>query len=330
MSLWHRVNVRACLGALLMVTTIGMAAVEAASPADYPTRPIRLVVPSSPGGSADFVARLIGEGLGQKLGQSVIVENRGGGGGNIATEAVRSAEADGYTLLLTGNNHTLNVYLFSKPPYRLADFSAVAEVTRGPSVLVASEKAPFKTLVELIDQAKRAPASIPYGSPGVGLPSHIAAELFQRAAAIELVHVPYRGSGPSLADAMGGQIPVVSSTLAAALPNVKAGKLRALAVTSDTRWPDLPEVPTVQEVLGKPFSHLTWLGILAPAGTPDAVVAKLNTAINEVLADPKVKQAIITQGTSPQGGSAQAFQTMLDTEAQASKALVRSAGLKAE
>lgn len=316
---------------LLLAASLAALAPAAAIAADsYPERPIRVVVPSSPGGSADFVARLVSEGLGKKLGQTVIVENRGGGGGNIATEAVRSSSADGYTLLLTGNNHTLNVHLFSNPPYSMDDFKTVVELTHGPSVLVASTSAPFNTLEELITQAKAQPGQIPFGSPGIGLPSHVAAELFQRAAGIELVHVPYRGSGPSLADAMGGQIPLVSSTLAAALPNINAGKLRALAVTSEARRPELPDVPTVQEALNQPFSHLTWLGILAPAGTPETVLSKLNTAFNEVLADTKVKDAIIAQGTQPQGGSRQDFQAMLEEESAMSKALVQSAGLKAE
>lgn len=321
-------SLRRRAGAAMLALCAMGAGVAAA--ADYPQRPIRLLVPSSPGGSADFVARLLGERVGQKLRQSVVIENRGGGGGNIATEAASKASADGYTLLLTGNNHTLNVFLFDKPPYTLDDFTPVIEATRGPSVLVASMKAPFSTLQELIDQAKADPASIVYGSPGVGLPSHVAAELFQRAAGIELVHAPYRGSGPSLADALGGQIPLVSSTLAAALPNIQSGKLKALAVTSAERWPDLPDVPTVQEILGKPFSHLTWLGILAPSGTPADVVTLLNATMDEILADAAIKQQIVAQGTLPQGGTPQAFQAMLNAEAKESEALVQSAGLKVE
>lgn len=321
---------RSFLQTCMLGAALSTFAGAAAFAAEYPERAIRIVVPSSPGGSGDFVARLVGEGIGTRLGQSVVIENRGGGGGNIATEAVRASAADGYTLLLTGNNHTLNVHLFSKSPYQLEDFAAVAEATRGPSVLVASTNAPFSTLEELISYAKERPGFVPFGSPGVGLPSHVAAELFQRAAGIDLVHVPYRGSGPSIADALGGQIPLVSSTLAAALPNIKAGKLRPLAVTSEERWPELPATPTVQEVLGKPFSHLTWLGIFAPAGTPEPVIRKLNATINEVLADPNVKDAIVQQGTLPQGGSTEAFQAMIEADSRESKALVESAGLKAE
>jgi tripartite-type tricarboxylate transporter receptor subunit TctC len=181
------------------------------------------------------------------MGQTVLVENKGGGGGNIATEFVARSAPDGYTILLTGNNHTLNVSLYPKSPYKLEDFRPVIELTRGPSVFVAAENAPFKTLKELVTYASAPSAQVAFGSPGVGLPSHIAMELFERAAKIDLVHAPYKGSGPSLTDLMGGQIPVVTATLAAAMPHIKGGKIRALAVTSAERWPSLPNVPTVAE-----------------------------------------------------------------------------------
>jgi tripartite-type tricarboxylate transporter receptor subunit TctC len=302
----------------------------AAHGADYPEKPIRIVVPSSPGGSADAVARMVGERLTRTMGQSVIIENRGGGGGNIATTLVASAAPDGYTILLTGNNHTLNVSLYAKSPYALSDFAPVIELTRGPSVFVAAPNAPFATLAEMIAKAKAAPDSISYGSPGIGLPSHIAAELFKRAANVQLAHVAYKGSGPSLMDAMGGQIPMVSSTLAAAMPHIKSGKLKPLAVTSATRWPSLPEVPTVAESGMPGYSHLTWLGLLVPKGTPADVVAKLNRETGKILADPEVKSKLELLGTSPVGGSSANFQKMLDEEYVTSKALVQSAGLRAE
>lgn len=328
MTHFARRALRVSFGALVSVACALCTGTAAAQ--DYPQRSIRLVVPSAPGGGGDFVARLVGEKVGRILKQPVVVENRGGGGGNIATEVVRSAKPDGYTLLLTGNNHPLNVYLFAKAPYALNEFVAIAEATRGPSVLVAANNAPFSTLRELIAQAKAKPGTIAYGSPGVGLPSHIAAELFQRAAGISLVHAPYRGSGPSLADASGGQIPLVSSTLSAALPLIQAGKLKALAVTSEQRWPALPDTPTVAEVLGKPFSHLTWLGVLAPAGTPPEIVSRLNATLNDVLQDKAVQDALVAQGTLPRGGTPAAFQATIDREAVVSKQLVEAGGLKVE
>lgn len=301
-----------------------------AAPQSWPERPIKIVVPSQPGGSADAVARLVGDRLARAVRQPVIIENRGGGGGNIAAEAVAKAPADGYTLLYTGNNHPLNIYLFNKVPYKLDDFVAIAEVQRGPSVFVAATNTPFDSLRGLINAAKAKPASIAFGSPGIGLPSHIAFELFERHAGISMIHAPYKGSGPSLADAVGGQIPVVSSTLAAALPQIKAGKLRALAVTSEQRWPSLPEVPTVAEVTGKPFAHLTWLGLLAPKATPSTVVTRLNAEVSKILTEPSVRNTIEAMGTLTVGGTSAAFQRVIDDEAAASKALVQSAGLRAD
>uniref|UniRef100_Q46MR2 Uncharacterized protein UPF0065 n=2 Tax=Cupriavidus TaxID=106589 RepID=Q46MR2_CUPPJ len=298
--------------------------------AAWPDKPIRIVVPSAPGGSADAIARLVGERLTKALGQPVVIDNKGGGGGNIATEAVARSPADGYTLLLTGNNHSLNVSLFPKAPYRLDDFTSVIELTRGPSVFVVGAGAPFASLGELIRRAKAAPDSIAFGSPGIGLPSHIAFEMFERDAGIKLVHVPYKGSGPSLADGMGGQVPVVSSTLAAAMPHIKAGKLRALAVTSAMRWHSLPDVPTVAEITGSRFEHMTWLGILAPKGTPASIVLQLNRQFDTILQAPDFRAKLDALGTTPVGGSGAAFQKVIDTEAAASRALVHAAKLKAE
>ncbi|WP_194723717.1 Bug family tripartite tricarboxylate transporter substrate binding protein [Noviherbaspirillum malthae] len=298
--------------------------------AEYPEKPIRIVVPSSPGGSADAIARMVGERLIRALGQTVIIENKGGGGGNIATEAVARSAPDGYTVLLTGNNHTLNVSLYAKPPYKLDDFQPVIELTRGPSVFVAAQNAPFKSLKEMTAAAKAKPDSVAFGSPGVGLPSHIAMETFTRTAQLKLVHVPYKGSGPSLSDVIGGQIPLVSSTLAAAMPHIKADKIKALAVTSPNRWPSLPDVPTVAESGYPGYSHMTWLGLLVPKGTPEAIVARLNAETDKVLADPAIRAKLEQQGTSPVGGSPAAFQKMMAEEYAASRTLVQTTGLRPE
>lgn len=312
--------------------TAALAAVTAAAHAraEYPEKPIRIVVPSSPGGSADAIARLIGERLNRALGQSVLIENKGGGGGNIATEFVARAAPDGYTILLTGNNHTLNVSLYQKPPYKLGDFQPVIELTRGPSVFVAAQNASFKNLKELIAAAKARPDTLAFGSPGVGLPSHVAMEMFIRMAQVKLVHVPYKGSGPSLSDVIGGQIPLVSATLAAAMPHIKADKIKALAVTSPTRWPGMPEIPTVAESGYPGYSHMTWLGLLVPRGTPEAIIARLNAETDRILADPAVKMKLDQQGTSPVGGTPAAFQKMIAEETIASKHLVQTTGLRPE
>jgi tripartite-type tricarboxylate transporter receptor subunit TctC len=297
--------------------------------AAWPDKPIRIVVPSSPGGSADAVARMLGDRLSRTLGQTVLVDNKGGGGGNIATDAVAKASADGYTLLLTGNNHSVNVSLFQPPPYALSDFAPIAELTRGPSVFVAANNAPYNTLDELITAAKTDPGTIPFGSPGIGLPSHIAFEMFTHSTGIKMIHAPYRGSGPSLSDAIGGQIPIVTATLAAAMPHIKAGKLKALAVTSERRWPSLPDVPTVSETTGKPFQHLTWLGVLAPKGTAQEIVARLNSEINTVLQDEGIRETLATLGTNAVGGSSAAFNSMIEEDARMAAKLILDAGIKA-
>lgn len=318
---------RRWLAAALSIAALGIGLPAHAA---WPDKPLKIVVPSSPGGGADAVARLVGDRLSRSIGQPVLIDNKGGGGGNIATEAVAKATPDGYTLLFTGNNHTVNVSLFAKSPYKLDDFVPVIELTRGPSVFVAANNAPFGTLRELITAAQDKPDTIAYGSPGIGLPSHIAFELFQRDAGVKLVHAPYKGSGPSLADAVGGQIPVVSATLSAGMPHVKAGKVRALAVTSPERWPGLPDVPTAAEVIGKPYAHLTWFGILLPKGTPDAIVARLNAEIGSILKDPEVKANIESQGTRTVGGSAASFQKMIEEEYVSAKALIQNAKLRAD
>lgn len=315
-----------------LVAALAAAALGLAGPAHatWPEKPIRIVVPSSPGGGADAVARLVGDRLSRAVGQPVIIDNKGGGGGNIATEFVAKAAPDGYTVLFTGNNHTVNVSLFAKSPYKLEDFVPVIELTRGPSVFVAANNAPFTSLRDMISAAQAKPDTIAYGSPGIGLPSHIAFELFQRDAGVKLMHAPYKGSGPSLADAVGGQIPVVSATLSAGMPHIKSGKLKALAVTSPRRWPGLPDVPTVAEVIGKPYLHLTWFGMFAPKGTPDAAIARLNADIGKILADAEVRANIEAQGTNTVGGSAASFQKMIDAEYLTSKALIQSAKLRAD
>lgn len=315
---------------LAFVVLVAGAVPPLAAQSAWPDRSVKIVVPSSPGASGDSVARLIGDRLSRTLAQPVVVDNRGGGGGNIGTRLVAEAKGDGYTLLITGNNHPMNVSLFSNPGYKLNDFVPIVELTRGPSVFVAALNAPFDSLQGLMDKARAAPGTIAYGSPGIGVPSHIAFELFQRHVGITLAHAPYKGSGPSLTDAVSGQIAVVSSTLAAALPHIKAGKIRALAVTSEQRWPSLPDTPTVAEVTGKPFSHLTWLGMLAPRGTPTRVVNRLNTEVNQALADPALRAQIETMGTLPVGGTSAAFHKAIEEEAVTSRNLIQSAGLRAE
>lgn len=315
---------------LRLVAAASLMSASLASHAAWPDKPIRIVVPSAPGGSGDAVARIIGERLGAALGQPVVVENKGGGGGNIATVAVAKAPADGYTILLTGNNHTINLSLFARPPYRLDDFAPVTELTRGPSVFVAASNAPFRTVGQLVERARAAPKRIVYGSPGIGLPSQVAMATFAHRENIQLMHAPYKGSGPSLTDVMGGQVPLVTSTLAAAMPHLKGGKLVPLAVTSPQRWPSLPEVPTVAESGLPGYAHMTWLGLLVPKGTPPEVIALLQRESARVLADPQLRARLEAMGTMAVGSTPEAFRKMLADEARGAAELVRATGLRAQ
>jgi tripartite-type tricarboxylate transporter receptor subunit TctC len=301
------------------------------SQAAYPSKPVKLVLITPPGGGADSIGRIVAERLGAAMGQAVLPENRAGAGGNIASQYVAQAPADGYTLLLTANNHNVNPRIYKDAGYDARrDFVPVIQLSEGPSVLLTQPASPFKTLKDVVDAARAKPRQIAYGSAGFGQPVHIAMELLIEAARIELVHIPYKGAGPALTDALGGQIPLVMSSLSGATPHIAAGKLRALAVTGDVRWPALPEVPTMAELGYPKATHWLWLGILAPAATPGAIVERLNREINLVLGDPAIRDRILALGTAPVGGSAAAFGKKLQTDYEAVDELVARTGMKVE
>lgn len=297
----------------------------------YPNKPIRLVLVVAAGGSADSVGRIVADRLAPSMSQPVLVENRGGAGGNIASQLVAKAPADGYTLLLTANNHNVNPRIYKDAGYDpRRDFVPVVQLSEGPSVLVTQPGSAYKSLAHVVDAAKAQPRQITYGSAGFGQPVHIAMELFMAAARIQLVHVPYKGAGPALQDALGGQIPLVMSSLAGAMPHIVAGKLRALAINGDARWPGLGEVPTMAELGYPAATHWLWLGIVAPAETPPAIVERFNRAVNSVLAEPAVRERILALGTSPIGGTPAAFAKKLQADYNAVEELVTRTGMKAE
>lgn len=297
---------------------------------EYPHRPIKIVVIVAPGGSGDIMARTVAEGLTARLGQPVVVENKPGAGGNLATQAVARAPADGYTLLLSANNHPLNPLLFANPGYSIDDLIPVAELMEGPSVISVPAASKFQTLADLLKAAREKPNTIAYGSAGIGLPSHIAVEMLQRAADVKLVHVAYRGSGPSIADAVGNQVPSVASTLVAAQPNIEGGKLRALAVTSAKRWPSAPHIPAASESGLPNYEHMTWLGLFAPKGTPAPVVTRLNTEIRALLASDSMRERVAKLGGVSTQKTVAEFDAMVKKEYVSAAKLVREANLKAE
>ena len=263
----------------------------------YPNRPVRMVVPLSPGGFADVPARIIAPRLSDALGQQVFVENRAGAGATIGTDFVAKAKPDGYTLLFTGTPHVISPALYKNLPYDpLKDFASVALVASGPYVLVVNPQLPAKSVQELIALAKAQPGKIDYASSGNGSAQHLVSALFASMAGIDLSHVPYKGSGPAMQDLLSGQVKVSFAGTPNVMPHVKAGKLRALAVSTPKRSPDLPDVPTVAEAGVPGYDATLWLALLAPAGTPTDIVQKLYTETAKVLRNPEVAQAISPTG----------------------------------
>ncbi len=276
----------------------------------WPARPVKLVVPYPPGGPTDIVARVVAERLGSQTGQTFIVDNRPGAGGNLGAEAVAKAPADGYTLLVATTAHAINMSLFKNLNYDVQrDFIPVSLLTQGPLVLVVNPKFPAKSVADLIAMAKARPKDVSFASSGNGQSTHLAAELFASMAGAPMTHVPYKGSAPALNDLISGQVPVMFDTMLSSMPHVKAGQLRALAVTGAQRSPIAPELPTVAESGLPGYQVYAWNGLLAPAGTPAAVVSRISQELKTALAQPAVQQKFSAQGfaatwTSPADASA--------------------------
>jgi tripartite-type tricarboxylate transporter receptor subunit TctC len=292
--------------------------------------PLRIIVIVAPGGSADAMARMVGEKIGPLLNTLTVVENKPGAGGNLATQLVAKAPADGLTLLVTANNHTINPTLFADAGYNIDDLVPIADLMWGPSVIVVPANSPYQTFDQLLADAKKKPDAITYGSAGIGTPSHIAGELLNQAAGIKLAHAPYRGSGPSLTDLAGGQIPVVLASLVAAMPLIKSGRIRPLAVTSSKRWPGAETIATVAEFGLPKFEHLTFIALMAPKGTTQAQANALSQAAMKVLADPAVTAKVASLGGEVGYMNAQAFKQFIDADYKVSRQIVQSTGMKPE
>jgi tripartite-type tricarboxylate transporter receptor subunit TctC len=262
----------------------------------YPSRPVRLIVPIAPAGASDITARVIGQWLSERLGQQFIIENRPGGGGNIGTEAVVRAPADGYTLLMVGSYNATNAAFYDKLNFNfIRDIAPVAGIIRGPYVMVVNPSVPAKSIPEFIAYAKANPRKLNMASAGNGTASHVAGELFKMMAGVDMVHVPYRGGGPAVTDLIAGQVQVMFPTTVASIEYIRAGRLRALAVTAATRSDALPDIPTVGEFVPG-YEASTWYGVGAPKATPAEIVEKLNKEINAGLADPKIKARLADLG----------------------------------
>jgi len=301
-----------------------------ASADDYPARPVRIIAGFAAGGGVDITARLIGQWLADRLGQSFVVENRAGAGGNIGTEAVVNAAPDGYTLLLATVPNAVNASLYDKLNFNfIRGIAPVAGIVRVPMVILLHPSVPAKTVPEFISYAKANPGKINMASAGNGSAPHMAGELFKMMAGVDMVHVPYRGQGPALSDLLGGQVQVYFATAPGTTDYIATGKLRALAVTSASRAELLPELPTVADFVPG-YETTQWYGIGAPANTPAEIIGKLNREINAAIADPGMKARLAAIGGEPLPGSPAEFGRLIAEETEKWAKVVRAAGIKAE
>jgi len=307
-----------CVAALLAAVSAGAQ--------QYPAKPIRLVVPFAPGGGTDISARILGEGLTQALGQTIVIDNRPGAGSVLGCEIAAKAAPDGYTLLLGNISMAFNAALYRKLPFdTLHDFIPVSLVTDQPNILVAHPSLPAKSFQEFIALSRAQPGKLTYASAGLGAGTHLAMEMLMMSQKIELVHVPYKGTGPALTALLGNQISAFFSTFASALPHVKGDRLRAYAVTSVKRAPTLPAVPTVAEMGVPGYEYSTWYGLLAPARTPRAIVDKLNRTTVAVLNTPDYRQRLLAQGMDPVPSTAAHYAAYLKSETVKWTKVVRTA-----
>jgi len=318
--------------ALSLAATLAISTPHAGAADAYPAKPIRFVVAFPPGGGTDIIARSIAQKLAERIAQQVVVDNRPGAGGNIGTDIVAKAAPDGYTMLMgSAGPLAINASLFAKMPFDpVRDLAPVTLAASTPNVLVLHPSLKAATVKELIALARARPGEINFASSGHGTPAHLAGELFNSMAGVKMVHVPYKGAAPALADLLGGQVQLMFSTMPPALPHVKDGKLRALAVTSAKRSPAAPELPTVDEIALPGFEANTWHGVVVPAGTPETIVARLNREIVAILHLPEVVERLSGQGAEPVGSTPQEFAAYIKSEALKWAKVVRDSGAKAE
>ena len=317
-----------------LLATAGAALAVAQAPlvraSGYPTRPVRIVVGFASGGPMGMVAQLTAHWLSERLGQSFLVDNRPGAGGNIGTEAVVKAAPDGYTLLLCGPVNTINATLYDKLPFNFAaDIVPVAGIARVPLVMVVNPSVPVQTVPEFIQYAKAHPGQINMASGGNGTPHHVAGELFKMMTGVEMQHVPYRGSGPALTDLIGGQVQVMFDPMPSAIEHVKSGRLRAIAVTSSARSAVLPDLPTVGEFVPE-YEVNSWYGLGAPSRTPPEVVAILNREVNAALADASFRSKLEQLGGSELAGSSADFARLVANETDKWRKVIRAAHIKVD
>lgn len=297
----------------------------------YPSKPIKFVVGFAPGGATDVVGRLMAKKIGDALGQPIIIENKAGGSSNIGAEAVFRAAPDGYTFYVSAITSAINVSLFPKLPFDFAkDFEPVALFANVPNILVVHPSVPAKTVKELIDLARAQPGKLSYASSGSGTSIHLCGELFKMLAKVDMVHIPYKGSAPAMTDMIGGQVQVMFDNMPSALPHVKAGKLRALAVTSAQRSPSAPDVITMGEAGVPGFDVQSWFGLVAPKGTPKDIIARVNAEAVNALATAEIRERFLDLGAVPAPMSPEAFGDFIRAEIIRWSEVVKASGAKVE
>lgn len=315
---------------LRLMLALTMAALPLAATAAYPDRPVRLIVGFPPGGAADILARLAAQQMTDRIGQQVVVDNRGGAGGLIATELAAKANADGYTLLFSSIPHVINPHLYRKVSYdALNDFLPVVQFVAVPLMMASGNALPVKSVADLIAQAKAAPGKINYGSGGSGSSSHLAMELFKSMAGVRMEHIPYKGTGPLITDMLGGQIGVTIASAVPLSPQVKAGRLRGLAVTSPKRSVAFPDIPAIAETVSG-YEVINWFGVFAPAGVPGEAITRLNQAVNEGLKNPALVKSLNARAADAIGGSPADFARVVRADYAKWGQVVKASGAKVD
>jgi tripartite-type tricarboxylate transporter receptor subunit TctC len=298
---------------------------------DYPNKPIKLIVPYPPGGGTDVIARIVQERFQAQLGQPVVIDNRGGAAGSIGTELAAKSAADGYTVLFTLSSHTINPAIYTKLPFDTQrDFEPVAMVASLPQILVANTSFPANTVAELVAMAKAKPGSLSFATVGNGSPGHLAGELFKLRTGTEMTHVPYRGGGPAVTDVMGGQVPLLWVSIPAAAQFVKAGKLKALAVSTTKRSAAFPDVPTMQEAGIADFEVDSWYAMFVPTKTPKSAIEKLNRMVNAVVREPEIRDKLLAQGSEGVGGTPEQLGKVVSTELVRWNKLAKEANIRVD
>ena len=306
--------------------------VALAADGGYPQRPIRFVIPQSPGGASDTVGRVVAQRLSENFGQQFVIDNRPGATGNVGAELVKNAPADGYTMLLTAANLVTSPGLYQRVPFDpVKDFAPVSQLAQSPNAFIVHPSFAARTLKELIDIAKAKPGQIDFSSSGHASTQHLAGDLLNFVAAIKLVHIPYKGGGPALIDLLGGRVPVMVSSLPSAIPHIKTGKARGLAVTGLKRSSAMPELPTVAEAGGfAGYDAVTWQGLVLPSATPEAVIARVSGATIKVLAMNEVKDRLLGLGYEPVGNTPAEFASFIRAELERWPRVIKAAGIKSE